>query len=54
MWIDLFTIAPLIAILFNIAVIVFVIWYLIRFLKLQQERNTILKSISEKLDSLKK
>lgn len=36
--------------LIYIAVIVFVIWYLIKFLTVQTERNEILKEISHKLD----
>ncbi len=48
--INLFTIAQIVTLLFNIAVIVFVIWYLMRFIRIQQERNNILKSILDKLD----
>jgi len=46
----IFTIFPLLAIFFYIAAVVFVIWFLLRFLKIQKERNTILREISDKLD----
>ncbi|MBM7655265.1 uncharacterized BrkB/YihY/UPF0761 family membrane protein [Neobacillus cucumis] len=49
----LFSIFPFVTILFYIAPVVFIIWFLIKFLKIQQEKNNILKSISEKLDNLK-
>ncbi|KQL37757.1 hypothetical protein AN960_15990 [Bacillus sp. FJAT-25509] len=45
----LFSIIP---ILFYIAPFVFMIWFLLKFLKIQQEKNQILKSISDKLDHL--
>lgn len=45
-----FTIFPIITIFFYIAPVVFVIWFLIKFLKIQQEKNEILKSIAEKID----
>ncbi|WP_169775923.1 hypothetical protein [Priestia koreensis] len=32
--------------------IVFIAWFLVKFLKAQQERNVLLKRISEKLDRL--
>jgi len=48
----LFTIFPLVSILFYLAPVVFIIWFLIKFLKLQQEKNKILKTISDKLDKL--
>ncbi len=34
--------------------IVFVVWYLFYFLKLQKEKNNLLKTISDKLDNIKK
>lgn len=48
----LFTIFPLVSIIFYIAPVLFIIWFLIKFLKIQQEKNTILKTISDKLDKL--
>lgn len=41
---------PIITIFFYIAPVAFVIWFLIKFLKIQQEKNEILKSIAEKID----
>lgn len=46
----IFALLPL---LIYIAVIVFAIWYLMRFLNVQTERNEILKDISAKLDKKK-
>ena len=43
-------ISPIITILFYIAPVVFVIWFMIKFLKIQQEKNKILRTISDKLD----
>ena len=42
--------SPIIAILFYIAPVVFVIWFMIKLLKIQQEKNKILRTISDKLD----
>jgi len=39
-------------ILFYIAPVVFAIWFMIKFLKIQQEKNKILRTISDKLDKL--
>ncbi|WP_309087273.1 hypothetical protein [Domibacillus sp.] len=47
-----FTIFPIVSLLFYIAPVVFVFWFLIKFLKVQQEKNQILRSISNKLDKL--
>ncbi len=46
----LLAIAPLITIFFYLAPVIFIIWFLIKLLKVQQERNSILKDISSKLD----
>lgn len=43
---------PIITIFFYIAPVVFVIWFMIKFLKIQQEKNKILRTISDKLDKL--
>ncbi|MGF3104644.1 hypothetical protein [Rossellomorea sp. DUT-2] len=48
----LFSIIPILTLLFYLAPIVFIIWFLIRFLKIQQEKNKILQTISDKLDNL--
>ncbi|WP_175384455.1 hypothetical protein [Bacillus sp. FJAT-27225] len=45
---DSFVLLPIL--IFYIVPMVFIIWYMLKFLKVQQERNTILKTISEKLD----
>ncbi|WP_243292672.1 hypothetical protein [Bacillus sp. FJAT-47783] len=39
----IFTLLPMLSILFYIAPIVFVIWFLLKFLRIQQEKNLILK-----------
>ncbi|MGG0657632.1 hypothetical protein [Rummeliibacillus pycnus] len=44
------TIIPLVTMIFYIAPVVFIIWFLIKFLKVQQEKNEILRAIAEKLD----
>ncbi|MFC7785403.1 MULTISPECIES: hypothetical protein [unclassified Rossellomorea] len=46
----LFSIFPLLTLLFYLAPIIFIIWFLMKFLKIQQEKNRILQSISDKLD----
>jgi Tfp pilus assembly protein PilN len=46
----LFSLFPLITFVLCLAPVVFLIWYLLKSLKLQQERNMILKNISEKLE----
>lgn len=50
---SLLTIFPLVSLLFYLVPIVFIIWFLLKFLKIQQEKNAILKTISEKLDKMK-
>ena len=50
---DFFDIMPLLGILFYLIPTVFVVWFLISFLKTQKERNNILGEISGKLDMLK-
>ena len=50
---DFFDIMPLLAILFYLIPTVFVVWFLISFLKTQKEKNNILREISGKLDILK-
>jgi len=44
------SIIPLIVILFYIIPVLFIIWFLIKYLQSQNERNMILKEISRKLD----
>lgn len=48
----IFAIFPILTIFFYIAPVVFIIWFLIKFLKIQQEKNKILRAISDKLDKL--
>lgn len=50
----IFALFPIISILFYIAPVVFVIWFLLKFLKIQQEKNKILKNISDNLDQSNK
>ena len=50
---DFFDIMPLLGILFYLIPTVFVVWFLISFLKTQKERNNILREISEKLEDTK-
>lgn len=45
---------PIITFLFYIVPIVFVIWFLVKFLNIQQEKNNILRTIADKLDKLNK
>jgi flagellar biogenesis protein FliO len=47
-----FAIFPILTIIFYIAPVVFVIWFLVKFIKIQQEKNKILRTISDKLDKL--
>ncbi len=54
MWVNFFTFAPIITIFFYIAIVIFILWYLIRFLRLQKEMINVLKTISDKLDKPQK
>ncbi|RBP87876.1 hypothetical protein DFO70_11767 [Cytobacillus firmus] len=47
------TLVTILPLLLSIAPILFIVWFLIKILKIQQEKNIILKSISNKLDKLK-
>ncbi|MEH7353734.1 hypothetical protein V7150_09155 [Neobacillus drentensis] len=47
-----FSIIPIITIIFYIAPIAFIIWFLVKLLKIQQEKNKILKPIADKIDKL--
>lgn len=44
---------PIIPIIFCIIPLLFVVWFLIKFLQVQQEKNEILRIIAEKLDKQK-
>ncbi|MGX9134075.1 hypothetical protein ACWV26_06795 [Rummeliibacillus sp. JY-2-4R] len=44
---------PLLIFFFCIATIIFVIRYLMKFLKVQQEKNELLRTIVDKIDKLK-
>lgn len=46
------TILPILGFLYYIVPIVFIIWFLINFLKIQKEKNLILRDISDKIDKL--
>jgi len=48
-----FYIFPVLTIFFYVAPVVFVIWFLIKFLRVQQEKNEILRAISEKIEKQK-
>jgi len=48
----MYAIFPIITFLCYIAPAIFIIWFLVKFLKVQNERNFIFKSISDKLDKL--
>ncbi|AHN20417.1 Uncharacterised protein [Lysinibacillus sphaericus] len=41
---------PLLSLFIYIAPVIFIIWFLLKFLKVQQEQVQILKRISDKLD----
>lgn len=47
----LIALLPILSLFFYIAPCVFVIWFLLRILKIQQEKLRILRSINEKLDN---
>lgn len=47
-----FAIIPILSIFFYLAPVLFVIWFLIKFLNIQKEKNKILSTISDKLDKL--
>jgi len=47
------SILPILSLLFYLVPIVFIVWFLLKFLKIQKEKNLILKSISDKLDNEK-
>ncbi|MBN8193014.1 hypothetical protein JI667_12755 [Bacillus sp. NTK074B] len=47
-----FSIIPLLTLLIYLAPVVFIIWFLLRFLKIQTEKNEILRSIDKKLNKL--
>lgn len=49
---SMFAILPFLSIFFYLAPVVFIIWFLIKFLNIQQEKNKILSTISDKLDKL--
>lgn len=48
----LFSFMRFLIIFLYIAPIIFIVWFSIRFLKIQKERNKILNSIADKLDKL--
>jgi preprotein translocase subunit YajC len=45
----MFTILPMLGLLFYLAIIVFIVWFAVTLIKSQRERNRILKEISDKL-----
>ncbi|MGG3158464.1 hypothetical protein COK01_26935 [Priestia megaterium] len=48
----LFSFMRFLIIFLYIAPIIFIVWFSIKFLKIQKERNKILNSIADKLDKL--
>ncbi|QDZ82726.1 hypothetical protein D0440_26020 [Priestia megaterium] len=48
----LFSFMRFLSIFLYIAPIIFIVWFSIKFLKVQKERNKILNSIADKLDKL--
>lgn len=50
----IFTLFPLMSFLLYIVPIVFIIWFLIKFLRIQQDMNQNLKKIADKLESINK
>ena len=41
---------PILTMFFYLVPVVFVIWFLVKFLKIQQEKNDILRTIADKLN----
>jgi len=50
----MFSLFPIITLLLWLTPVIFIVWFLLKFLKVQQEKNNILKSISDKLDNKSK
>ncbi|MFT8322190.1 MAG: hypothetical protein ABF649_14925 [Bacillus sp. (in: firmicutes)] len=50
----IFSLFPLLTIFLYGVPVLFVIWFLLKILKLQKEKNSILKEIANKLDKLDK
>lgn len=47
------TLMPILSLLYYLVPIVFIVWFVTKFLKIQKEKNEILRTISEKIDKLK-
>ncbi|MFF3025377.1 hypothetical protein ACFVRR_22495 [Gottfriedia sp. NPDC057948] len=47
------TMLPILSLLFYLVPIIFIVWFLLKILKIQKGKNLILKSISDKLDEKK-
>jgi len=47
------TMLPILSLLFYLVPTIFIVWFLLKFLKIQKEKNLILKRISDKLDNEK-
>lgn len=46
----IFSFLPIVTLLFYLAPAVFVIWFMVKLLKLHKEKNEILRTIAEKLN----
>lgn len=46
------SILPILSLLFYLVPLVFIIWFVITFIKLQKEKNEILRTIADKLNKL--
>ncbi len=48
----MFSRLPILSLLFYLVPLVFIIWFLLTFIKLQKEKNRILRTIAEKIEKL--
>lgn len=49
-WITLFTLTPILVTLFYIGIAIFILWFMLNFLKVQKEKNKILQRIANHLE----
>ncbi len=47
----IFAFLPILTMFFYLVPVLFVIWFLVKFLKIQQEKNEILRTIADKLNN---
>lgn len=48
----MFSILPILSLLFYLVLLVFIVWSVITFIRLQKEKNEILRTIADKLNKL--